>query len=360
MPELLHKPAIWFWIALFIALVGTPIARQLAIKFDILDHPRAGQHKTHREPTPYLGGLFLTIAVLITFAVCGTWLPYENGATLGGITNGIPREVNVPLACLAIVYIFVLGLLDDIGGSGQGYKMSHIGVAGTLLYLSGIHVEWTPWHAVNYPLTIFWLLGITNAANLMDNMNGLSSGTGAIVAFGYALLATLRNDPVSAAIALALSGGLLGFWVYNFPKAKIFLGDAGAMTLGFTLATLGLLTGRPSENLGADPTIPQVLASIYMTSIFIADTFFVAFSRGARKIHFWDGGKDHTSHRFVNLGLTPVQAVLAVYSLAAILTASAAAMYFLPSAIHGGILAVVILSGSIAFWHRLDRVPVKS
>lgn len=360
MPDLLLKPAAWFWIALLVSLAGTPVARLIAIRFDILDHPKSGNHKTHNEPTPYLGGLFLTLAVLVTFLVVGYQLPYANGALMGASSAGFDREVHVPLACLAIVYIFLLGLYDDINGSGQGYKMTHIGLAATLLYLSGIHVEWTPWHAVNYPLTIFWLLGITNAANLMDNMNGLSSGTGAIVAFGYALLATLRNDPVSAALALALSGGLLGFWVYNFPKARIFLGDSGAMTMGFVLAMLGLMTGRPSANLGPDPTIPQVLAAIYMTGIFVADTFFVAFSRGARKIHFWDGGKDHTSHRFVNLGLTAVQAVLAVYSLAALMTFGAATMYFLPSVQQSGLLAALILAGSIAFWRRLDRVPVKS
>ncbi|MEO7995507.1 MAG: MraY family glycosyltransferase [bacterium] len=359
MDALLANPALYFWIALVVSLGGTPLARSLAIRFNIQDHPRAGAHKTHQNPTPYLGGMFLFIAVLGTIAWAGYHLRLPDGSFLGLASKAGPAELNIPLACAAIAYIFFLGLYDDISVSEAGYKMSHIGVAATLLYLAGIRVEWTDYHIINYPLTIFWMLGITNAANLMDNMNGLSSGTGAIVAFGYALLAALRGDPATEAIALAVCGGLLGFWVFNFPKAKIFLGDSGAMTLGFLLAMLGLLTGRPSTALGADPTIPQVLASIYMTSIFIADTFFVAFSRGARKIHFWEGGKDHTSHRFVNLGLTPVQAVLACYSLAAILTGAAASLFFIPSAETAAITAMLILVGSVLFWRQLDRVPVK-
>ena len=359
MDTLWHNPATYFWTALLLSVAGTPLARLLALRYDIQDKPQTSQHKTHAAPTPYLGGLFLAIAVVATFWFVGFHLTAPDGSVLGLAHGKFRNEVNVPLACLAVVYIFLLGLYDDLTASTQGYKMSHIGVAGTLLYLSGVRVEWTPWHLVNYPLTLFWMLGITNAANLMDNMNGLSSGTGAIVAFGYAMLARFRGDAPSEALALATCGGLLGFWVYNFPKAKIFLGDAGAMTLGFMLAILGLLTGRPSEALGPDPTVPQVLASILMTSIFIGDTFFVAFSRGARKIHFWEGGKDHTSHRFVNLGLSKVQAVLACYSLAAILTIAAAGLYFLQTAELGVAAALAILIGSIAFWRRLDRVPVK-
>lgn len=358
MPEPLTNPAAWFWIAFALAAAGTPLARLIAIRCNILDHPKSGEHKTHEEPVPYMGGLFLMVAVALTLAVTGLALPYSNGSTLGG-GNGTPPEVAVPFAVLALIYIFAAGLLDDIGGIGQGYKMVHIGLAATLLYLAGIRVEWTPWHAINYPLSLFWFIGITNAANLMDNMNGLSGGTGAIAAFGYALLAVLRGDPVAASVALALSGALLGFLIYNFPKAKIFLGDAGAMTLGFSLALLGLLTGRPSENLAQpDPSLPQVLAAIYMTGIFIADTFFVAFSRGARKRHFWDGGKDHTSHRFVNLGLSKVQAVLAVYALTAFIVGGAVLMYFLPSAALGAAVAVALLLGGILFWWRLDRIPV--
>lgn len=358
MPTFQH-PALYFWACLALSLLGTPLARLIAIKYDIQDHPRSGAHKTHRVATPYLGGLFLFIGLLFCIWHVGANLRLPDGSLLGFTTPAGPRELNVPLACLALLYIFLLGLYDDISVSEAGYKMSHIGIASTLLYIAGVGVEFTPWHIVNYPLTIFWMLGITNAANLMDNMNGLSSGTGAIVAFGYAILAGMRGDLATMAISLALCGGLLGFWVYNFPRAKIFMGDAGAMTLGFTLAMLGLMAGRHSDALKvADPSLPQTLAAIYMVGIFIADTFFVAFSRGARKIHFWEGGKDHTSHRFVTLGLSPVQAVLACYSLAAILTAAAAGLYFLPSAAMGILGGIGIVAAGIAFWRRLDRVPV--
>ncbi|HYE76974.1 MAG TPA: MraY family glycosyltransferase [bacterium] len=359
MPQF-QNPALYFWLCLALGLLGTPLARLLALRFNILDHPKAGAHKHHREPTPYLGGLAMFLGLSWALWHVGTNLYQPDGSLLGVATAAGPRELNLPLAIGAVAYIFLLGLYDDITVSEAGYKMAHIGVASTLLYIAGVGVEFTPWHLVNYPLTLFWMLGITNAANLMDNMNGLSSGTGAIVAFGYAILAAQRGDLATMASALALCGGLMGFWVYNFPKARIFMGDAGAMTLGFTLAMLGLLDGRSSDALKvADPTLPQTLAAIYMVGIFIADTFFVAFSRGARKIHFWEGGKDHTSHRFVNLGLTPVQAVLACYSLAAILAGAAAGLYFLPSAPLGIVGAIAIVAAGIAFWRQLDRVPVK-
>ena len=335
MDRFFHNPGAYFIIALTITLIGTPIARIIALKLGIVDHP--DERRIHKEPTPYLGGLFIYLALVVSgyFA----------------LGNLFTIEPLVPIALFAgLTLVFIAGILDDFIKLPAGIKMISIGVAATVLYLSGYSVEFTRWHFINYPLTLFWFLGITNAANLMDNMNGLASGCGIVSALFLAWLAGLRSDPALVALSLVLAGAYFGFLRYNFPKAGIFLGDAGSIILGFSLATLGLAVGRHTG-------ITTTLAPIYLLGLFIFDTFFVAFSRWSRKTYFWEGGMDHTSHRFVSLGFTKRQAVMLVWVLN-ILFGLNAVILWRSSASYGIPLAIVLFILGVIFWRRLDRVPI--
>jgi UDP-GlcNAc:undecaprenyl-phosphate GlcNAc-1-phosphate transferase len=329
------NPFSFFIIAVIIVLAGTPLARVIALRFNVVDKP--DRRKIHHAPTPYLGGLFIYIAIVLSgyFAT----------------KNLITIEPIYPIFLFAsLSLVFLAGLLDDLIGLPAGVKMISIGVSATVLYLAGYSVEFTPYHVINYPLTLFWFLGITNSANLMDNMNGLASGCGVITALFMAYLAVLRTDPAVAALALIIAGAYLGFLPYNFPKAIIFLGDAGSIVLGFSLATLGLMVGRHTG-------IMTTLAPIYLVGLFVFDTFFVAFSRWARKIYFWEGGMDHTSHRFVSLGYSKTYSVMLVWFLNVIFGLNAVILWH-SSVLYGTFLAVIVFALGVAFWWKLDKVPV--
>ncbi|MBU1023215.1 undecaprenyl/decaprenyl-phosphate alpha-N-acetylglucosaminyl 1-phosphate transferase [bacterium] len=335
MHNFITNPAFCLLIALVITLVGTPIARSIALKFNIVDKPDF--RRIHHEPTPYLGGLFIYIAIIV--------------AGFFAITNFMTLESLAPVSLfVGLTLVFLAGLLDDLFSLPAGVKMISIGVAASLLYVNGFSVEFTQYHFINYPLTLFWFLGITNSANLMDNMNGLASGCSVITSLFMAYLAYLRSDPSLIGLALAVAGAYLGFLKYNFPKAKIFLGDSGSIILGFSLAALGLMVGRHTGPM-------TTLAPIFLVGLFVFDTFFVAFSRWARKIYFWEGGLDHTSHRFVSLGFSNTTAVMMVWGINVVFGLNAVILWH-SSIAYGTALAIIIFLLGIAFWRRLDQVPI--
>jgi UDP-GlcNAc:undecaprenyl-phosphate GlcNAc-1-phosphate transferase len=336
MRNLLTYPFTYFLVALLITLIGTPVARYIALKYNIVDIPDA--RRIHRQPTPYLGGLFVFVAFIVSgyFAVnnLNTVEPVSKAGLIAGIS-----------------LIFLLGITDDLFGMPAPVKMAGIGVAATTLYLCGFTVGFTRYHFINYPMTLFWFLGITNAANLMDNMNGLSSGLGVLTALFMAWLAYLRNDPVVIACALTLAGAYLGFLRYNFPNAKIFLGDSGSVLLGFSLALLGLMVGRHTPAM-------TTLAPIFLLSLFVFDTFFVAGSRWARKIHFWEGaGMDHTSHRLVSMGYTSVKAVLILYAVNVVIGLNSVIMWH-SSTWFGILLGLFIIVFGAVMGRKLHKVPI--
>ncbi|MCX6645862.1 MAG: MraY family glycosyltransferase [bacterium] len=340
-------------IPFFATFVGTPIARMLAIHFHIVDKPIEGSSKTHADSTPYLGGLPLFLAILF-----GSFVVLKQGYHI------LPAGFNLWLILTAIFLIFAVGLWDDVLGMIPGVKMSMLAVAGTILFFGGGRITFIPeaWGAIgqiiSWALTLFWILGITNAANLMDNMNGLAAGTGIVAGLSILAIGIIGHDAISIGLSLVLIGGLLGYIPYNFPKASIFFGDAGSIVLGFYLSFLGLIAGRlPSpENLSP---LSHTLGPILVMGVLVFDTFFVAFSRGKRKINFWWGGKDHTSHRFVNYGFSKMFAVILVWILGAIFGAVGILVKISPWWL-AILLTIALFIGGIWFWRLLDKIPVEA
>ncbi len=350
-------------ICLSISLVGTPIARQLAHRFGVIDKPRGGAStKVHAKPTAYLGGVFIFIAfaagIVLTLNSIGTF----QGLGGAGITDFL-KHVNLTMVFIAVAFIFLVGLTDDILGISEkragmhpGVKMLMLAIAGTILFFAGVKVGFMPWDFLNYPLTIFWILGITNAANVIDNMNGLSSGSGVVAGFFFLLIGYWNGDPVTIGLSLVLIGAMLGFLPYNYPRASIFLGDSGSITHGFYLSLLGLLAGRPEVVQGH--ALTGTLAPIFVLMFFVFDTWFVAISRGKRKINFWWGGLDHTSHRLNNLGFSKAYAVALCWIFNALFGIVALIIYFTPwwFAIPFAILSFFT---ALRFWSWLNKVPIE-
>lgn len=336
----------------FVTVAGTPIARELALRFRIVDKPIEHSSKVHTESTPYLGGLPLFIAILV-----GTIIVLHQTSSV------LHDSVHAGLIIGAIVFLFLVGLWDDILGMIPGVKMFLLAVAGTMLFYGGCRVMFIPveWgiagEVLSWALTLFWILGISNAANLMDNMNGLAAGTGIVAGLSIFVIGVIGEDPAAIGLSMILVGALLGYIPYNYPKAKIFFGDAGSFTLGFYLSFLGLFAGRLPAPEGMS-MVSHTLAPILVMGVFVFDTFFVAFSRGKRKINFWWGGQDHTSHRFVNYGFSKELAVVLVWLLGAVFGGVAILTKVCPSWL-STILAVVLLGSGIWFWRKLDRIPVE-
>lgn len=295
----MYEGMITFTIALAASFGLTVPIRQVALRLEMVDRP--GPRKVHTTPIPLLGGLVI---------YCGAVL-----AILVSI-DGQPRgQIFGILAAGAL--LLIAGTLDDRGLLHHQIKLFiAMPLAALTLLASGIraHVfssllagRWGP--SLDLGLTLLWVVGMTAAFSILDHMDGLTSGVAAIASCFFALLAIIHGQVLVATLATATLGASMGFLYWNFNPAKIFMGDGGAMFLGFMMATLGLklrLTGVPQTR---DWLIPVM---ILVVPIF--DTTLVSISRLRRGlIPFTSPGKDHTAHRLANLGLGHRGAVLALY-----------------------------------------------
>lgn len=290
-------------VALALALLLTPCVRVLARRAGYVDVPSA--RKVHVEPTPLLGGLAIAVAVVAAwFAVPGSVEGLPLGAVLG------------VAACLAAV-----GLVDDRWPLPWWAKLGAQCAAAFALYRFGVRVQlaWLPAWA-NLALTLAWLVGITNAVNFLDNMNGLSAGLSALVALAVAVLGVLNEGWAVAGVAAAVAGGCLGFLRYNHHwRATIFMGDTGSLFLGCLLACLALLLRFPANHNWVTWLCPVLLLAVPvfdMTHVCVA-----RLRRGKNPLS--TPGKDHTSHLLARMGLERHGAVLAIHG--AVLLCGAAA-----------------------------------
>jgi UDP-GlcNAc:undecaprenyl-phosphate GlcNAc-1-phosphate transferase len=276
-------------IALAIALGLTPLVIRVARWKDIVARPQID--RWHKRPTPLLGGIAIVVAFASALLVAG---PSTKGVytVLGGVAG-----------------IFLLGLVDDIFGLNPQVKLVGQVIVSALMVALGIRIEIIPWPVVSIPLTIFWMVALTNAFNLIDNMDGLAAGVAAISSAVLLIFSLQSGDYVVAALSAALGGAALGFLVFNFNPASIFMGDCGSMSLGFCLACFSILgTWRHATNLVVSLTVP-----ILVLGIPIFDTAFVTVTRKLRGVPISQGGQDHVSHHLVRLGLSERRAVLTLY-----------------------------------------------
>lgn len=283
-----------------LAFLVTPLTRILARRLGMLDQP--GLRKTHRLPVPLLGGLAMYTALAVAFLAFGSpdWR-LEGVAIVGGAT-----------------LLFLTGLWDDRYGMPVWLKLAAQVVAAFVVMVVGVRVQLTSLWPLDWLLTLVWIVGITNAVNLMDNMDGLATGITLVAAVFFFVLAALEGQGLVASLAAALIGAAAGFLFYNFAPAVSFMGDAGALTLGFVLAVIGIKLRFVNHPLGA-----TWMAPIVVLGVLIFDTALVSLSRWRRGRSIFHGGSDHTSHRLTQLGVAQPRAVLTLYLTAALLGAAA-------------------------------------
>jgi len=317
-----------FATALVFAIGATPLARRIAVQTGMMDQPNA--RKVHTVPIPRLGGVAIYGAFML-------------GLILFADRFYIPQLISI---IVGATWVSFLGLWDDRVGLNAWIKLLGQVFAALLLILTGVTVDLIHQPIVDAAITLVWIVGITNAMNLLDNMDGLAGGVAAIAA-GFFLLIALRNGQyLVGSLSAALFGAAIGFLIYNFNPASIFMGDAGSLFLGFVLAAVGLKLRFITQPLAETWFIP-----ILVLGLPIFDTTLVFISRLRRGLNpLMHPGKDHISHRLVERGMTRREAVLLLYLVAC--TLGSLAMFCLQIGTWRAlsVFGLVILAGLVALY----------
>lgn len=289
------RPEDWFWIGLSFcfSLVLTPVVRALARRIGMVARPRTD--RWHKKPTALLGGVAICVAVLATSFAAGAVNPQIRAVLF---TSG---------------FLFLVGLVDDLLHIKPYQKLIGQVMGAALVIWADLGLNWTPSPLINQVLTVLWVVGITNAINLLDNMDGLAGGISAIAAIALGWSFWHNGQPAESLLMGIFAAALVGFLVYNSNPASIFMGDCGSMFLGFYLASFSLmnLPGLRSRSL-----LPVLTVPLLILLIPIFDTTFVTVLRKLSGRAASTGGRDHTSHRLVALGLSERHAVWLLYGLA--------------------------------------------
>lgn len=286
-----------FLTALTLTGFSTPLVRRFSIWIGFVDVP-AGR-KLHKKPMPLMGGVAIFAGAIIALLALFSVLPRS-------INISAPQIIGMILASGVVALI---GLVDDRRGLPARVKLGGQMVGFLILVYFGIQVQLPLPDWLNLLVTFAWLAGISNAINFLDNMDGLSAGVSGVVAAFILLLAIFNEQYLVASLAAAIFGACLGFLRYNFHPARIFMGDAGALFLGFLLAVLGLQLRFPDNVNAITWMVP-----VFILGLPIFDTSLVVVSRLRRRVNpFTTAGKDHVSHRLVELGFSQRESVLILY-----------------------------------------------
>jgi len=297
-PNTLIQPVGAFVVAALVSLVLTPLAIRAALRLGVLDHP--GERKSHQTPTPYLGGVAIVMAVTLSIGLA---------AVVRGETSATLRQL---LGILGIALALALiGLLDDLRGLPVMARFGVQLLAALGLWWLGVRVDLTGEPLIDLPLTILWTIGITNALNLLDNMDGLSASTATIASLWFGVIALVNGQFLVAALAFAVAGGAAGFLRDNRPPARIYMGDAGSLFLGVMLASLGMLLDLDRG------VIVTAAVPVLILTVPVLDTALVTIARIRHGISPFQGGRDHTSHRLVRVGL-PVPIAVGMIAIASL------------------------------------------
>ncbi|MDQ1589944.1 MAG: UDP-GlcNAc:undecaprenyl-phosphate/decaprenyl-phosphate GlcNAc-phosphate transferase [Pyrinomonadaceae bacterium] len=279
-----------------LALVLTPVVRRLARHWGMVAQPKAD--RWHNKPTAMMGGLAVFLTVVITYLI---------------FVGQMPHRPYGWVVMLASAFLFVVGLIDDIVHVKPYQKLIGQVMGASLVVYYGLSLPWSASPSLNMAITIFWLVGITNALNLLDNMDGLAAGIAAIAAAFLAASFVVNGRPAEALMLGVFAASLVGFLAYNSNPATIFMGDCGSMFIGFFLASAALMSaaGARSRSFMIVLAVPVLILLIP-----IFDTTFVTILRKLSGRSASQGGRDHTSHRLVALGMTERRAVWMLYGFA--------------------------------------------
>jgi UDP-GlcNAc:undecaprenyl-phosphate GlcNAc-1-phosphate transferase len=319
-----------------IVVLVTPVIIMIAKRTGMISQPQS--NRWHSRPTALLGGIGIFIGVVSSIIWIGLLDSIYSGLVFGA------------------VLIFISGLYDDVKGLRPYVKLIIHIIAGVLVMTSGVFLGngLLPGY-IAIPITLLWVVGITNAMNLLDNMDGLCSGISGIIGLFLGIIFLLNDQSVLSLLSFTVSGAAFGFLVYNFSSAKIFMGDSGSLFLGFLLSTIALMgTYETKSHVMLSLGIPLLVMSLP-----IFDTTLVTISRKYFNRPISQGGRDHSSHRLIALGYSERKSLLVMYGIAIFGGGIAIGLIYLNLSISLllVILSLILFVGSGAF---LSRVKVYS
>jgi len=311
---------ILFCVSFLITSLLTPVMRRIALRLGVTDKPNQA-HKTHKEPVPYLGGLAIVVGVVVVTYATLTFTIFTRQALL------LATAILAPALMMATV-----GLIDDLKQLKplpRFFVQNMIALVATTVLIS-TDTFGSPFGILilDFIISILWLVGITNAVNFFDNVDGGASGTIAISSAALAQIALSSGQFLIASMSLVITGTTTAFLIWNKSPAKIYMGDAGALFLGILLASL---TIRVDTN--ADIGRLGFIIPVLLLAIPILDTSIAVTRRIKKGTSPFQGGRDHLSHRLMRQGLTKQQTVLTLWGLSALFASLSLAFVHLDSSI---------------------------
>jgi len=318
-----------------LALAGVPVAAQVARRTGFLDQPVG--YKKHGRPTPYLGGSAVLLAFIIAALLLGDGSGHYLPLLLGAAT------------------LWVVGTVDDRVNLSPWLRVGATVAAGLGLWIGGLGWNVFAFGGLDLALTVLWVLGLVNAFNLMDNLDGAAASVAAAASVGIGAFALIDDNVALAALAFGLVGACMGFLRFNLARpAQIFLGDGGSMPIGFILAGMAI-AAPPVSQLGAG----AVLAAALLVGLVILDTTLVVVSRRRRGVTLLTGGRDHLTHRLLSMvgspqrvaaALVTVQLSLCAIALSAAGMGRVALLWIAAGVVIAGIATIAALET------RMDRI----
>jgi UDP-GlcNAc:undecaprenyl-phosphate GlcNAc-1-phosphate transferase len=324
------------------SLVLTPVLRDAFRRIGVVDHPD-GKRKLHVRPIPRVGGVAIALSYVASF---GILLVPPLDSQLG-IWQTLPEAI---LIFLAATIVFLTGLADDLKGLKPLHKIAGQLVAAVVAYAAGVQVHLDsaspldPW--ISIPLTIIWLIGCTNAFNLIDGLDGLAAGVGLFATITVLLAGLMQNNLQLILVTVPLVGSLLGFLRYNFNPASVFLGDCGSMLIGFLLGCFGTMWSQKSA------TVLGMTAPLMALSIPLLDAGLAILRRFLRGQPIFRADRGHIHHRLLDRGWKPRRVALLLYGVAGI----GACFSLLQSTLQGGFGGLMLVLFCLAAWIGIQNL----
>jgi len=330
------------FIAFVFSLLLTPVIRDAFGRMGLFDQPD-GIRKNHQRPTPRVGGIAILLSYIAAFGIV-MFLPFNYRTAI------VRLAPEVWAVLLAATVVFCTGLWDDLKGLKPWQKLSGELVAASIAYAAGVQIHldsgnWLdPWLSI--PLSIIWLIGCTNAFNLIDGMDGLATGVGLFATLTMLLAALTQSSLELALVTMPLVGCLLGFLRYNFNPASVFLGDCGSLFVGFLLGCFGVLWSQKSA------TLLGMTAPLMAMAIPLLDAVLSILRRFLRHQPIFSADRGHIHHRLLDRGLTPRRAALLLYGICGL----AATFSLLQSTMINNYGGLVVVLFCVAVWIGIQNL----
>ena len=335
-------------VSMVVTIIVIPQAIKLAFKYDLLDKP--GQHKRHKRPVPILGGLVLFVA---TWSAVLVYIVL-NPSLIGSM------GVEFLFICAGALIVLLVGMSDDLAPVSAGVKLTAQIGAGLVLYLGGLRVELltTPWGSVDVGMasvfiTVLWVVGLTNAVNLIDGLDGLAGGVCLVAAASMMIIGRLHGVGEILILICALIGFLVPFLYHNKYPARIFLGDSGSMQLGYYFAVFSLVV----------PVKSFTLTALYLPLLALGVPLLEAGSSTIRRLaagrNIMQADRRHLFHYLALAGLSPRQVVWVFYGLATVFGIFAVAMNYLNRALVLWLLLLFMVVIFVSFFILLLKLPFR-